>query len=170
VRRADERIALYVDLENILYQPRQARDLDAGVVSFAALVHGLTARGTLVARIAFGNQALVREVALPLSNLGMRCHVHEGGENGADIALLEALDLGLPASCGTVVLASGDHIFASAARRLRAEGKRVEVVARPGAISFELYLAADAFSAFTTLDYEVARLVSAHTERARARA
>jgi len=42
------------------------------------------------------------------------------------------------------IIGSGDHIFAPVARYLRSHDKRVEVVARAGTLSAELYRAADA--------------------------
>jgi hypothetical protein len=147
-----ERIALYLDLENLLHEHRQAQDWDGAMVAVASLVHGLTARGTLVARVAFADARLIRRLAFDLCRLGIRSHAHEGGENAADLALLEALQYDVPTSCKTVVIASGDHIFAPAARRLREEGKRVEVVACVGTISAALYASADSFKAFITME------------------
>jgi hypothetical protein len=153
-----ERVALYLDLENLLHEHRQARDWDGAMVALASLVHELAARGALVARLAFGDAGLVRKLAFPLGRLGVRCHNHEGGPDGADLALLQVLEHEIPRSCGTVVIASGDHIFAPIARQLRAEGRRVEVVACAGTVSAELYASADAFTPFMTVEDGLALL------------
>ena len=149
---SSERIALYMDLENLLYEYRQAQDWDGAIVAVASLVHGLATRGTLVARVASADAGLVRRLAFALGRLGVRSHAHMSGQDGADLALLEALEYDVPRSCGTVVIASGDHIFAPAAKRLREQGKRVEVVACAGTISAALYASADSFKTFMTLE------------------
>jgi hypothetical protein len=128
---------LYLDLENLLYQYRESGDWQGAVLCVTSLVHGLAARGTLVARVACGDRTLVAELAFELDRLGVRSHVHEGGVDGADKALLRMLSGAVPGSCGTVVIASGDHIFAAVARHLRQQGKRVEVFAARGTISFQ---------------------------------
>ena len=79
-----ERIALYMDLENLLYEYRQAQDWDGAIVAVASLVHGLATRGTLVARVAFADTGLVRRLTFALGRLGVRSHAHMGGQDGAD--------------------------------------------------------------------------------------
>jgi NYN domain-containing protein len=74
----------------------------------------------------------------------VRIYGHRGGLDAADHQLLRRIQTELPPSCDTVVIGSGDHIFAPVARELRARGLRVEVIACAGSISHELYRAADA--------------------------
>lgn len=64
------------------------------------------------------------------------------GPDGADLALIEAIDYGWIASnFGQVVLASGDHIFAPVAQRLRTVGLPVVQVIGGGMSSVQLYRA-----------------------------
>jgi NYN domain len=158
---AAERIALYLDLENLLYEYRQAGDWEDAVVAVASLVHRLAARGTLVARVASGDAGIVRKLAFALDGLGIRTHVHRGGIDAADQALLRMLDHDVPMTCGTVVIASGDHVFAPSVRCLREQGKRVEVVACRGTVSAELYASADSFHEFLTIDQSMSQLIPA---------
>ncbi len=64
------------------------------------------------------------------------------GPSGADRALVDVIEQEDPAHrFDTVVLASGDGIFAEPAARLQALGCRVLVVARPGSVSRRLAFA-----------------------------
>ncbi|MGZ4146005.1 MAG: NYN domain-containing protein [Actinomycetota bacterium] len=65
-----------------------------------------------------------------------------GGPDAADHELLERINRDIPPSCDTVVIGSGDGIFAGVAREFRARGLRVEVIARAGSIAAGLYRAA----------------------------
>lgn len=57
------------------------------------------------------------------------------GKDGADQALLEALDADdLAARYSRVVIGSGDHAFTDLAEQLRQRGVEVSVVARPGTL------------------------------------
>ena len=62
------------------------------------------------------------------------------GRDGADLALLEVLETEDIASRFTrVFIASGDHLFEPAARRLLSQGVDVQIVARPNSIAFGLW-------------------------------
>ena len=64
------------------------------------------------------------------------------GKDGADRALLEAaMNYNLPAQVDHVVIGSGDHFFADAARMWRTQGLTVTVVGLSGNISYALYSA-----------------------------
>ena len=67
------------------------------------------------------------------------------GPDGADLALLDVVRTeALDARFTEVVVASGDHAFADAVARLRADGVAVTVVSRPDALSWRLYAVAGA--------------------------
>ncbi|MGZ4205943.1 MAG: NYN domain-containing protein [Actinomycetota bacterium] len=72
----------------------------------------------------------------------VRMFGHCGGPDAADHELLERINRDIPPSCDTVVIGSGDGIFAGVAREFRARGLRVEVIARAGSIAAGLYRAA----------------------------
>ena len=73
---------------------------------------------------------------------GIRRVVGADRADGADIALIDSVDIGwVAAQFGQVVIASGDHIFASLANRLRDEGLDVVQVIGQGMCSAELYAA-----------------------------
>lgn len=68
--------------------------------------------------------------------------VGENGPDGADLALIQAVDYDwIEANFGQVVLASGDHIFAPVAERLREVGLHVVQVIGAGTSSVRLYRA-----------------------------
>lgn len=66
------------------------------------------------------------------------------GPDGADRALLDAIDVGLLARrFDTLVIGSGDHVFWDLAYRARAVGLKVVVVSRPRSLSRLLASQAD---------------------------
>lgn len=137
------RFAVFVDLENLIYGwGDPGCNAEGGAAMLAAAVHDLACRGRVVAGVAVCNRRLARDLAFTLAELGLRVFPHRGGADRADRELLGRLERQLPASCDTVVIVSGDHAFAPAARRLRAAGIRVEVWARPRSLSGELRAAA----------------------------
>jgi len=70
-------------------------------------------------------------------------YVVRSGKDGADLALLEVLtDENIEARFDEVVLISGDGIFTDAAADLGSHGVRVTVLANPGRLSTDLWLAA----------------------------
>ena len=133
-----ERIGVFFDIENLTEGER-----DAGVGPILAVMRELSQRGTVVAAVACGNHALVQRMMFELAALGVRAFVHHGGPDAADKVLLGRLREEVPQTVDTVVISSGDHIFAPMARELRAKGKRVEAHAVLGCLSAELYRAVD---------------------------
>ena len=70
-------------------------------------------------------------------------HHWRSGPDGADLALLDALDSNSQTGCfDEVVIASGDGIFAKAAAALVANGTRCTVISRRTSLSAQLCLAA----------------------------
>jgi len=151
-----ERIAAFFDLENLLYPLRAKGDIRPGVQALGRFMRELEARGTVVTRLAVCDRPLRRRLCLQLDRLGIRTFTHWGGFDAADRALVQHLRGDLPASCGVVIIGSGDHAFAPEAARLRAEGRSVEVLALPTSLSGELRRAADRVHRFITRGGEAA--------------
>ena len=159
IPRAPARIAAYWDLENLLATERD--DRDEALALIAAIVHRVQTGGVLVSNVACCDRTLTTEMAVALSTLGMRVFPHRGGVNAADETLINRIEHERPASVDTVVIGSGDHIFADVTRRLRAQGLRVVAVARPGKIAAELYVAVDEYLEVLTIDEAFAVLPQA---------
>lgn len=138
------RLAVVLDLENLLHDFRRSGALELGLRQISTAVATYAARGTLISGIAYCDEALARRAAWPLSAVGVRVHVRSSsGPDAADRDLLSHLEFGLPGSANQVVIGSGDHIFSEAAARLRSTGRRVEILANVGKLSSELYRTAD---------------------------
>ena len=76
-------------------------------------------------------------------------HLWRSGKDGADLALLEVITQErVEERFKSVVLASGDGIFADAVARLGAQGVDVTVVSRPESLSQSLMLAASRHTLF----------------------
>ena len=133
------RIAIYIDVENVLYEDAGCPCAD----DLAGLVRDLRCYGEVVQTVAVGNRALMRQLVPVLHGERIRGFVHEGGPDAADLALIGRLRSEVPAGIDTVFICSGDHAFAAVARELRAAGKRVVVCSRAGRLSNELRAAAD---------------------------
>lgn len=138
------RIALYLDVENLIHARRVAGDWAGAARDLLSLIHALSARGTIVGKIACCDEDAARHLAPALAAVGVRTFIHAGGPDAADLMLMEHVSCA-PRSCDTVVIASGDHIFASIAETLRTQGKHLAAAAVPGSISADLYLAVDEF-------------------------
>ncbi|GAA1740428.1 hypothetical protein GCM10009809_39950 [Isoptericola hypogeus] len=82
------------------------------------------------------------DAALALAGWENARRVAQHGKDGADRALLEALDEQVAARYSHVVVYSGDGIFADPLARLSAHGVGTTVVARPEQLSARLRLAA----------------------------
>lgn len=135
------RVAVFLDLENLCGGRHASTD---DLLAHAATILGAArGRATVAAAVGYCNRALASRVALPLARLGIRVFVHDGGPDAADVALIARMRAEIPRTVDTVVIASGDHIFADVARELRARGMRVEVCALAGCLSADLYRAAD---------------------------
>lgn len=141
---ASNRIALYLDVENLIHERRAAGDWDGAARDLLSLIHAVAARGTIVGKIACCDPDAARHLAPALAAVGVRTFIHHGGQDAADLMLMEHVSCA-PRSCDSVVIASGDHIFASMAQALRAQGKHLTAAAVPGSISADLYTAVDEF-------------------------
>lgn len=140
-----ERIAVFLDLENLLFPFQELGAVDAGVAALTSTLEGFSCRGRLVYGVAVCNKSLAKKWALVLAPFGIRTYVHQGGVDAADHALLQRISADLPPSCGTIVIGSGDGIFVDAAVALRAQGRRVEAIGVPGTASSALRFVAEAF-------------------------
>ncbi|MFM8302692.1 MAG: NYN domain-containing protein [Actinomycetota bacterium] len=139
-----KRIYLLLDAENLLAVHRREGTLAEGLRALGDAVRGLGAEGAVVQGVAFCDADLCASVAWDLAELGVRTFVTgETGPDASDRALTRYLETSLPDSAETVVIGSGDNYFARSARRLRREGRAVEMLALPGSISWELYAAVE---------------------------
>jgi hypothetical protein len=131
-----ERVAIVLDLENLVGPGSYSRC--RGEVSDA--IPGILAGRTAVSLVGYCARALQKVMAFDLADLGVRVFGHaDPRPDAADYLILNYLQTALPASATTVVVGSGDHIFAPAAADLRGRGMRVEVAARPGTLAASLY-------------------------------
>jgi hypothetical protein len=134
-----ERVAVVLDLENLIGLPPLFSGAELG--NAIERVIGNRVRVTAVGWCARSLQA---RLAFDLARFGVRVFGHTSREaDAADRILLDYLAVELPTSITTVVIGSGDHIFAPAATALRRRGFRVEVVARPGTLATVLRRSAD---------------------------
>src|SRR5207248_662256 len=85
---ARPRAAVFLDLENLLYEERDTGRLAEGLEAIEHMFDQLEQRTFVVARVAACDRSLAAAVALPLARVGIRTFIHSGGEDGADIALL----------------------------------------------------------------------------------
>lgn len=73
------------------------------------------------------------------------------GSSGADLALIESVDIVHAASCfNTLVIASGDHAFTELALQARRAGMRVHLLLGRGRCAASLWRAADGHTFITT--------------------
>ena len=141
---AEQRVALYMDVENLVHDLREAGDYEGATDLVAGLVREVERRGVAVAKVAYCDASLASRMAFGLATVGVRTFPHRGG--GTDVAdelLADEIANGLPDSADVVVIASGDHYFADVARALHKRGKKVVVAARAGSLSWELRGVAD---------------------------
>lgn len=137
---AKERLAVFLDLENLVLGDG---DQDRHLAEVLHMLDEIASRGRVVAAVASCHRDLAPRTAFELARRGVRLFTHQGGPDAADRDLIARMRAQLPASTETVVICSGDHIFAGVARDLRALGKRVEVQALFGRMSSDLLRAAD---------------------------
>lgn len=148
------RAAHLVDLENLVGDPKEL-----GYASMADVPNSVFVQTTQVYRTNFiGANDLVWAAA----DVGRFPHLAwlwsgysflDGhGRNGADHALLNRFDPDASSrTCGTLHIASGDAVFADAARRFRSKGGRVVVHGRRGCVAWELYRHSDEVIMFDDL-------------------
>lgn len=142
-----QRIAVFLDLENLLHPFLERNAIEEGLRRLRLLLEGLATQGTLVTCVAVCNFRLARLVALQLTGIGfmIRTFTHLGGQDAADHALIDRIHQDLPSSCGTVVIGSGDGIFASVAEELTHAGRQVQAIGVPGHTSAALRMVATMF-------------------------
>lgn len=138
----ESRVAMFLDIENLLFPFRQLQLWDEGMGLLANLLEEVRATGIVVSAVGVCDLSAWRKVAFPLSSLGVRVFSHQGGVDAADRILAEHIQSGLSPSAGTVVIASGDHYFSGIASDLRAAGRHVIVAALRKSLSHDLYRAA----------------------------
>lgn len=135
-----ERAAIVLDLENLVGptpSPLTPGDLHEALV-------GLIGDRVAVSLVGYCVRQLQRRLAFDLSDLGVRVFGHSDPRpDAADHLILQHLRSEIPASATTVIIGSGDHIFAPIASELRLRGLRVEVAARPGTLAAALYREAE---------------------------
>ncbi len=141
------RIAVFLDLENLLHPFLELDAVEEGLRRLRLLLEGLATQGTLVTCVAVCNFRLARLVAVQLSGIGfmVRTFTHFGGQDAADLALIDRIHNDLPPSCGTVVIGSGDGIFTSVAEELTRAGRQVQAIGVPGHTSAALRMIASMF-------------------------
>lgn len=141
--RAAIRVALYLDVENLVHdlvEDQRWGDVEA---LLRAIVERSKQEGELAVAVACCNPPLARRVAFLLNGLGVRTFAHDGeGPDCADYVLIDEMAQ-CPSSVRTVVIGSGDHIFAPAVARFRGQGVRAIVFTRARTISSELVGAAE---------------------------
>jgi hypothetical protein len=143
---ANQHRALHlVDVENLAGEPRPGRStVEAIRRDYVAQVRPAPEDHIVIAC----NHGACLEVGLGWPNARL---LARSGPDGADHALLEVLNTeDVCRRFDTVVLASGDGIFADAAARLGAAGIAVTVVSRPRPLSRRLRLAARNICYFTS--------------------
>jgi uncharacterized LabA/DUF88 family protein len=133
------RIALYLDIENLIHDLRRAGELEEAEELITGLVHSLDERGVVVVKVAACDTSAARRLAFALARSGVRFFPHrEATADAADLDLIEMITQELPKSVDTVVIASGDHIFADVVDDLRRRGVTVIIAARTGTLSWRL--------------------------------
>lgn len=149
-----QRIAVFLDLENLLHPFVERGALEEGLRRLGRLLESLAERGIVVMCVAVCNFRLARLVATELIGTGVpiRTFTHQGGEDAADHALIDRIHRDLPPSCGTVVIGSGDGIFAEIATELARSGHRVETIGVPGQTAAALKLVAKVFHRLVPFD------------------
>lgn len=96
------RIAVFLDLENLLHPFLELDAVEEGLRRLRMLMEGLAAKGTLVTCVAVCNFRLARQVAVQLSGIGftVRTFTHFGGQDAADLALIDRIHKDLPQVAG----------------------------------------------------------------------
>lgn len=140
---ADERIHVALDLQNLVGSERRDGRLATAIEAVVEAVRCVGERGTLMGGVAVCDRDLQSRSAWALHGVRVRVHTPESdGPDSADLVLIEYLRSALPETATTVVIGSGDHIFAPVARDLMDAEIRVRLLARPGSVSHELYRSA----------------------------
>ena len=131
----DGRTIHLIDVENLVGSGRPSQEAIQAAAEHYAEVAGLAPEDHVVLGCGTAS-AFTVFFGWP----GEHRRVLGSGKDGADLALLEVLDTEDIASRFTrVFIASGDHLFEPAARRLLSQGVDVRIVARPTSIAFGLW-------------------------------
>lgn len=129
-----------LDLENILGGRVTPQRVTLAWQRYAEAVHLRPEDAVLVALSRATAAAAI--FALPSS---IRCIIGSNGRDGADAALVGAVDIRHAATrYARIYLASGDHYFIDLARQFRTLGCRVTQVVGAARVSAELYRICDA--------------------------
>jgi hypothetical protein len=137
-------------------QPRLARGRRLVLVDIENMVGGACTTGSAArqardAVAATGQIGVTDHVVIGTSHIGLISvgtnwdrarYVVRSGRDGADLALLEVIAENVATRFESVVLASGDKIFASAVADLAAAGVATTVIGRRGHIARALHQAA----------------------------
>jgi hypothetical protein len=126
-----------LDLENLLYELWHAPDA-ALHLAFADLLSRCRQPDTPTQFVGCGDYRLTRRLAGAAHHHQVRLHPTRPGPDRADVHLLASLTDAAPTTLATIIIGSGDHIFAPAARRLRQAGKHLICVAATHRLSTEL--------------------------------
>src|SRR5690625_3525348 len=156
--RPDQRVALFVDTQNLYYS---ARDLHDGHVDYETLLHAAARGRHLQQATAYAVEREGDTTAFgfitKLTSLGYRVNrrklrVHHADDHGRPV-LEGDWDMGIAADIvrawdhfDVLVLASGDGDFTPLVRRVQEQGKRVEVLAFRKTSAQALLDAADRFT------------------------
>lgn len=143
--RPTNRVAVFLDVENLVSDELRRRDWPKAGQVLREMMARAKAQGLLVYAVAVVHRGAAGPLAFELAGDGVRVFGHDGGPNRADLDLIGRIQTEIPGSCNTVIIGSGDGIFADAAARLRINGRRVVALARPGTISADLYVEVDEF-------------------------
>lgn len=135
-------VGALLDLENLLHLPRHCSGpaVRRAFVDIAGILHRL---GALRYAVAACDHWLARMLVPVAEGAGIRVHSGALGPDRADRELLVRV-ADVPASVGTLVIGSGDGIFAPLAAAQRAAGRRVIVLGPEGGTSRSLAAEADA--------------------------
>lgn len=138
-----DRICLAVDLENVSTAARREGRLRSFLDELVVTVRSVGEGALLLGGIGVCDRHLQRESAFRLADLNVRVHARPNDDaDSADFVIRGYLEHELPGSTDTVILVSGDHIFADVVERITAGGRTVVLMAVPGSVSADLYRAA----------------------------
>lgn len=153
-RHARERVGALLDLENLLHVARTT-SAEAVRAAMHLVAEELFNLGEVRFSVGCCDWWLAKMLVPVAGDLGVRVHPGPFGPDRADEELLRRV-ADVPASVTTLVIGSGDGIFARVAYEQRAVGRRVVVVARPASLSPALACACDRVIDLTQLDHVLA--------------
>lgn len=142
--RTTHRAVGVLDLENLLYDQFHASQaaLEATFADLTGRCRGYAPAAQLVG---YGDYRLARRLVAPAHHHNVRLFPTRPGPDHADQHLLACLDRTAETAADTVIVASGDHIFAAACLQLELAGKHVVCLAEPSKLSDRLYRATQTY-------------------------